>query len=622
MSKALPSFSLNSLNADPRCGVSFASLPSVKVLSRAAESYWVPGVQFGRIVHSDRKRLPDADYAVLKAMPGYGLHIHQSGSSNVAFLWFRMLQDIQSGRIQEMLDLKPDAPGRPQSRSSGFDKIFTKDYLNPQVMDDIRHGRIDRLEKLPPEAFNWDTLQEYYRVDLSAERKTVPIGETGIPLVSDAREQALRDNCFSTYRYASSKINPLVKNVPAAYMCAFLHGMDEASDNVRYSEYRVEAVTRKDLGAIGRYECDMDELFFWVDKGLEHAQARLLQKDRQKFDYGLIALINRAAEPEEALQQVQQIIALRAAGKYNLVGIDFAGDELNHAIDKFPAVFEAIHNYNRQAPESRRLGVTIHAGETRQSKNPITGEVYTGAQSIAKAVALAWSPETPVRIGHGLQLVYSSPLLEEAFAAYLKDPVDWQKKFPHSQADIVNSSPILKELIDKDIVVEVCPKSNVQTYGVHHYQYHSAVFLSRLGVPISINSDNKTISKSDLPNDRAKLYIHRGATYDDLKKMVFDSIRGAFIFGTDPETGLSRKESMRRETQQAFQALERTPSHVLGIYRLRHHGQNPNPLHFVAMTLWAHAQTIWHDFTRFYFGKDGAFRKILEQPESPCHQPA
>ncbi|MFZ5980772.1 MAG: adenosine deaminase, partial [Candidatus Zixiibacteriota bacterium] len=132
----------------------------------------------------------------------------------------------------------------------------------------------------------------------------------------------------------------------------------------------------------------------------------------------------------------------------DIVGIDLAGDEQNFRVDLFADLFEIIKN-------DGRYKTTIHAGEV------------TPSSEIWSAVKLHAS-----RIGHGTATIHD-PKLQD----------------------------FLKE---HRIPLEQCITSNYQTGSWSDEKNHPLGRLYRLGVPVTINSDDPTIQDTDLSDDYVK----------------------------------------------------------------------------------------------------------------------
>jgi adenosine deaminase len=166
-----------------------------------------------------------------------------------------------------------------------------------------------------------------------------------------------------------------------------------------------------------------------------------------------------------------------------VVALDLAGDEKAFAIDAHvPAFRHALeHGLHR----------TAHAGEAR------------GAESVWETLRVF----QPSRIGHGVRSV------EDAF--------------------------LLQHLRDERIHLEVCPSSNVQTCAVRSYAEHPIGALYRAGVPLSINTDARTITDISLSREYQRMQHHFGWGPEEFLACNLEALRASFV-----------EESMKRSLSQ------------------------------------------------------------------------
>jgi adenosine deaminase len=168
-----------------------------------------------------------------------------------------------------------------------------------------------------------------------------------------------------------------------------------------------------------------------------------------------------------------------AMNKPEIVGIDLAGDEVNYPIKLFSKFFTAINQDNH-------FKLTIHAGEV------------TPASEIWEAIRLHAS-----RIGHGTATIHD-PKLQE----YLKD---------------------------YKIALEQCITSNYQTGSWPDEKTHPVNTLYRLGVPVTLNSDDPTIQDTGLSEDYAKAGQYFGFTKNDFVNLNMTAIQYSFMQDSEKE---------------------------------------------------------------------------------------
>lgn len=145
-----------------------------------------------------------------------------------------------------------------------------------------------------------------------------------------------------------------------AYECI----QDNSRENIRYTELRINP--RKNLEKVS-----VNQVLDSVLEGMDQAKRDL------GVDCRLIASINRSYPVESAMEIARAAVALKDRG---IVGLDLAGDEVNHPASKFTEVFDYA--------KANGLHITVHAGEAR------------GPESVLQAVNLCHAE----RIGHGVRL--------------------------------------------------------------------------------------------------------------------------------------------------------------------------------------------------------------------------
>lgn len=161
------------------------------------------------------------------------------------------------------------------------------------------------------------------------------------------------------------------------------------------------------------------------------------------------------------------------ANKYlnkGVVAVDLVGDEENYSFLDYQILFD----------ECKDLGIpiTIHAGETtKRDIKDITPYIK--------------------RIGHGIKI--------------------------YDDDELIN---LVKE---NNILLEICPNSNLDTNNANDYTHHPIRKLYDNGIKISVNTDNRTVSNISLTEEYNSLINFLGFTMDDLYQMNLNAIDYAFI---------------------------------------------------------------------------------------------
>jgi adenosine deaminase len=180
--------------------------------------------------------------------------------------------------------------------------------------------------------------------------------------------------------------------------------------------------------------------------------------DRAVLEYGVRAglIFCLAREFDHRLNAIILDKAIRYRSR-GVVGIDLAGTERD-ALELKP---ELVPQYEDLFARARQAGLktTIHTGETRG----------TGAEGVVAVVERL----KPQRIGHGIRAAYDEAAMK-----------------------------LLKE---RDIVLELCPTSNLQTNaveGIKELEHIVKTFWDR-GVKFTINTDGPYLLDTDMSQEVA-----------------------------------------------------------------------------------------------------------------------
>lgn len=199
-------------------------------------------------------------------------------------------------------------------------------------------------------------------------------------------------------------------------------------------------------------------------------QAIALAQQAYRITVRLILQIGRDERPQVAEEILELALAYRAQG---VVGVDLAGDEVNYPAYRLAPLF-------RRARQEG-LGVTIHAGEAG------------GAANVRDAVLLFHAQ----RIGHGIH--------------------------------VLENSEILRLVRDREIALEVCPTSNLQTGAVYSFSHHPLPDMLALGLRATLNTDDPSISDTTLTDEYLIAMTAMGLGMDQMRTLVFNAIDAAFL---------------------------------------------------------------------------------------------
>lgn len=103
---------------------------------------------------------------------------------------------------------------------------------------------------------------------------------------------------------------------------------------------------------------------------------------------------------------------------------------------------------------------------------------------------------------------------------------------------------------DHNIALEICPTSNIHCQTRKTYQLHPAYNLYQLGIPVTINTDNMTMSRVTLEDEYDHCINEMGFEYEDLILMNINSVKVSFLPQNDKDALISRLEKCLDEACQ------------------------------------------------------------------------
>ena len=211
-----------------------------------------------------------------------------------------------------------------------------------------------------------------------------------------------------------------------------------------------------------------------------------MKRAKRDFDIegNIIISCMKNLSEEEAIHTIKAGLVYLGKG---LVGVDLAGREDEGFSKKF------IRAMNM----AKDLGymISIHAGESGSGQNILEAIDLLGAD----------------RIGHGTNLYQS----EKAYR-------------------------LVKE---KNVFLEVCPSSNLQTKSVLKLEKHPAIDYYKDGIGLSINTDNRTVSNTSLSREFDMISSYLDMDMEGYIKMYNMSVEASFA---DRETKDKLKDKIRR----------------------------------------------------------------------------
>jgi len=177
----------------------------------------------------------------------------------------------------------------------------------------------------------------------------------------------------------------------------------------------------------------------------------------------------------------ENLFLIDLAYKYKnngVVGLDLAGDESQYPVSLFRDFFFKAKQLN--------IPFTIHAGEG------------LGPESIIEAINLGAK-----RIGHGIR-------------AYEDDKV-------------------VELLINEKVCLECCPKSNIDTRVFSSLENYPFKYYFDKGIKVTLNSDNRTVSRTNLNNELRLLKEFYTISDNQLQLLNINALEYAFISKKEKE---------------------------------------------------------------------------------------
>ena len=94
---------------------------------------------------------------------------------------------------------------------------------------------------------------------------------------------------------------------------------------------------------------------------------------------------------------------------------------------------------------------------------------------------------------------------------------------------ILDDDDLLEEIINRKVVVECCPASNLKLGSVENYSHHPIRRLFDRGVPVCVCTDRLRVSGITLAEEYRNLERYLGFTPYEIYQMNQNAVRGAFL---------------------------------------------------------------------------------------------
>lgn len=206
----------------------------------------------------------------------------------------------------------------------------------------------------------------------------------------------------------------------------------------------------------------------------EIAKSALQGSQRAQKKYGMSVGHILCGLKHDSMDKIMSIAHLANEFKeQGVVAFDLAGPEVGYPITNYLLATDYIHK--------NLLNLTVHAGEN------------SGPDLIYQSIACAHAQ----RIGHGTALIQDKKLLEY--------------------------------VAKNNIAIEVCPTSNLQTGSVKNLSYHPLKQFLDQDILVSINTDNRTVSHTNMTEELFLVAQTFNLSFLQLKRLIANGFQSAFM---------------------------------------------------------------------------------------------
>ncbi len=235
-------------------------------------------------------------------------------------------------------------------------------------------------------------------------------------------------------------------------------------------------------------------------KSIEEAAAGV---DDSEFKIRFLSYVSRNNPPAQVFSGLYSAFACTQKSKL-LVGVNIVGPENGYVAMRDYKLHMHMFKFLKQLFPSTKL--SLHAGELALGMVPPEGLTF----HIHDAVEVAGAK----RIGHGVDIGHESNALE-----------------------------LLEVMKTQKIAVEVNLTSNEFILGIKN-EAHPVNLYRRYHVPLVISTDDPGVSRNNLSSEYALFVSRYKPTYNELKEVVYNSIRYSFL--QEEEKAIELKALSRR----------------------------------------------------------------------------
>ena len=242
---------------------------------------------------------------------------------------------------------------------------------------------------------------------------------------------------------------------------------DLAADGIVYAEVRYAPELHVERGL------SLDEVVGSVQEGLEQgADGRAIT---------VRTLLTAMRTAARSLEIAELAVRWRDRG---VCGFDIAGAEAGYPPTRHLDAFEHVRREN--------FHLTIHAGEA------------FGPPSIWEALQLCGAE----RLGHGVRIVDDIEIGADGAAKL---------------------GPLASLVRDRRVPLELCPTSNVHSGAAGSVKDHPIGLLADLRFRVTVNTDNRLMSRITLSEEMANLVEAFGFGWERLRWLTVNAMKSAFL---------------------------------------------------------------------------------------------
>lgn len=260
----------------------------------------------------------------------------------------------------------------------------------------------------------------------------------------------------------------------------FLHAYEEASRSIRVPRdyYDITYQYLKQSALEGTIYCELNYSPEHAERASgipshEHLVAIQQATDDAERDFNIICRILISCVRHYGVESTIKVARYTTTESIPcVVGFTMGGDEINYPPHLFKEAFDIAH--------AAGIPCTAHAGE------------WAGPESVVSAI----NDLRITRVGHGVRAI--------------------------------ENPQVLAMLKDQDIVLEVCPGSNLALGLYPDYQHHPLKQIMAAGVKVTLNSDDPPYFATTIGKEYDNAIRHFGLTEAELLEITKTGIDASF----------------------------------------------------------------------------------------------